>query len=141
MCIELIHQKSVPLVGGPALPFIDQGGSRGYRWEKEENTEGIEGPSREPGLPFSLCLPCLTWQTVSEVACSLILIGNALASFSKWVHPILCLQTVRHAGEPRCDPSWSNQGSDHTSITIDDVISVLDHSGCCMPMLVSVPED
>ena len=39
-------------MGGPALPFIDQGGSRGYRSEKKENTEGIEGPLREPGLPF-----------------------------------------------------------------------------------------
>ena len=59
-CLELIHQKLVPLVGGPALPFIDQGGSRGYRWEKEENAEGIEGPLSELGLPFSMCLPCLT---------------------------------------------------------------------------------
>ena len=57
MCVELIHQKSVPSVGGPALPFINQGGSRVYRWEKEENSKGIEGPSRELGLPFSLCLP------------------------------------------------------------------------------------
>ena len=46
----VVHQKSVPLVGSPALPFIDQGGSRGYRWEKEENTKGIEGPSKDPGL-------------------------------------------------------------------------------------------
>ena len=57
LCVELIRQKSVPSMGAPALPFIDQGGSRGYRWEKEENTKGIEGPSRESGLPFSLCLP------------------------------------------------------------------------------------
>ena len=89
MCVELIHQKLVPLVGGPALPFIDQGGSRGYRSEKEKNIKGIEGPSRESGLPFFLCLPCLTWQTVSEVACLLILVDHALASFSKWVRPIL----------------------------------------------------
>ena len=125
----------------PALPFIDQVGSRGYRWEKKENAEGIEGPLREPGLPFSLCLPCLTRQAVSEVACSLILIGHALASFSKWVCPILRWRTVRHAGEPSCDPSGSNRGSDHTSITMDDVISVLDHSGCRMPVLASALED
>ena len=136
MCVELIRQESIPLVGGPAVPFIDQGGSRGYRWEKVENAEGIEGPLRESDLPFSLCLPCLTRQAVSEVACSLILVGHALASFSKWVHPILCLQTVRHAGEPRCDPSWSNQGSDHTFVTVDDVSSILDRSGCHMPVLV-----
>ena len=39
-------------MGSPALPFIDQGGSRGYRWEKEENTKSMEGPSKDSGLPF-----------------------------------------------------------------------------------------
>ena len=35
----VVRQKLVPLVGSPALPFIDQGGSRGYRWEKVEKTK------------------------------------------------------------------------------------------------------
>ena len=52
VCVQLLRPVSVPLVGGPALPFIDQRGSKGYRSEKEENTKGIEGPSREPSLPF-----------------------------------------------------------------------------------------
>ena len=26
MCVQLIRQELIPLVGGPALPFIDQGG-------------------------------------------------------------------------------------------------------------------
>ena len=56
LCVGLIRRKSVPFVRGLAFPFRDQGESRGYR--KEENTKGIEGPSREPGLPFSLCQPC-----------------------------------------------------------------------------------
>ena len=92
------------------------------------------------GSSFSLCLPSLTRQTVLEVACSLILVGHAVASFSKWVHPILRRRTVWSAGEPSCDPSGSNRGSDHTSITVDDVISFLDRSGCRMPVLVSAPE-
>ena len=29
-------------MGCPALPFIDQGGSRGYRWEKEEKKLKVE---------------------------------------------------------------------------------------------------
>ena len=95
---------------------------------------------RESGLPFSLCLPCLTWQAVSEVVCSLILIGHALASFSKWVRPILRRWMVRHAREPSCDSSGSNWGSDHTPVTVDDVSPVLDHSGCRMPVLVFTPE-
>ena len=53
-----VWNRSVPLVGCPALPFIDQGGSRVYRWKKEEKTKGREGPSKVPGLPFPLSLPC-----------------------------------------------------------------------------------
>ena len=138
--VSKVGLKSVSLVGCPTLPFIDKGGSRGYRWEKEENTKGIEGPSKDPGLPFFPCLPCLTWQTMSEVACLLIFVGHALALFSKWVRPILRQWMVRRAGEPSCDPSRSNRGSDHTSITVDDVSSVLDRSGYRMPVLVSMPE-
>ena len=141
LCVELIRPESLPLVGGPTLPFIDQGGSRGYRSEKKEKVEGIEGALREPGLPFSLSLPCLTWQTVLEVACSLIFVGHALALFSKWVRPILCRWMVRRTGELSYDPLGSNRGSDHTSVTIDDVIYVLDHNGCHMPMLVSTPKN
>ena len=77
----VVHQKSVPLVGSPTLPFIGQGGSRGYRWEKEENTKSIEGPSKDPVLPFSPRLSCITWQTVSGVPCWLIFASHALASF------------------------------------------------------------
>ena len=53
----------------------------GYIWEKEENTKGTECPLKDLGLPFSLRLPCITWQIVSEVACSLIFVGHALACF------------------------------------------------------------
>ena len=128
-------------MGSPALPFIGQGGSRGYKWEKEEKTKDIGGPSKDPGVPFFLRLPCLTWQTMSEVACLLIFVGHALAPFSKWVLPIPCRRTVWRAGEPSSDPSGSNWGSDHTSVTVDDVSSVLDRSGRRMPVLVSAPED
>ena len=61
--------------------------------------------------------------------------------FSKWSRPILLRRTVRHAGVLSRDPTGSRRGSDHTSITVDDVISILDHSGYRMPVLVSTPED
>jgi len=77
---------------------------------------------------------------VLEVACSLIFVGHTLAFFSKWVHPILYQRMVRRAEELSYDPSGSNRGSDHTSVTVDDVISILDRSGCRMPVLVSVPK-
>ena len=78
---------------------------------------------------------------MSEVARLLIFVGHALAPFSKWVHPIPCQWMVRRAGEPSSDPSGSNRGSDHTSVTVDDVSSVFDRSGRRMPVLVSAPED
>ena len=106
MC-ELSVKSQSPLVGSPALPFIDQGGSRGYRWEKEENTKGIEGPSKDPGLPFSLRLPCITWQIVSEVACSLIFVSHALAFFSKWVRPIPPPRAACRIGLLNSDPVGS----------------------------------
>ena len=90
---------------------------------------------------FFLRLPCITWQTVSEVACLLIFVGHALSPFSKWVRPIPCRWTVRRAGEPSGDPSGSNRGSDHTPVAVDDVSSVLDRSGRRKLVLVSAPED
>ena len=104
-----VRQKLVPLVGSPALPFIDQEGSRGYRWENEENTKSIEGPSKDLGLPFPPRLSCITWQTMSEVACLLIFVGHALASFSKWVHPVLPLQATCRTGVSIYDP-WGADG-------------------------------
>jgi len=117
-------------VGSPALPFIDQGGSRGYRWEKEENTKGTEGPSKDPGLPFSLCLPCITWQIVSEVACSLIFVGHALTSFSKWVRPVPPLRVACRAGVSICDPVGSGRRGDCLFATIGDGSPPLERSGC-----------
>ena len=108
----------------------ERGKYQGYR-------RSFEGPRSS----FFMCLPCVTWQTVSEVVCLLIFVGHALAPFSKWVRPIPCRRTVRRAGEPSSDPSESNQGSDHMSVTVDDVSSVLDCSDRRMPVLVSTLED
>ena len=46
-----------PLVGCPALPFIDLGGSRGYIREKEKKTKGREGPSKESVFLSSYACP------------------------------------------------------------------------------------
>ena len=99
-------------------------------------TKGREGPSREPGLPFPLCLPYQHGRSCQEWRVCLSSWGRALASFSKWVHPILHRWMVRRAREPSCDPLRSRQGSDHTSVTVDDVSSILDRSGCRMLVLV-----
>ena len=140
MCVELIRKESA-FSGEPCPPFYRPRGSRGYRWEKRGKYQRYRRSFEGAGSSFFLVPALLNTQAVSEVAYSLILVGHALASFSKWVRPILRRRTVRRTGEPSCDPSRSNRGSDHTSITVDDVISILDRSGCRMPVLVSVPED
>ena len=140
LCVS--HPLKVgPFSGEPCPPFYrprgEQGLQMGERGKKQGYTRSFEGS----GLPSFLRLPFLTWQTMSEVACLLIFIGHALAPFSKWVRLIPCRRTVRRAGELSSDPSGSNRGSDHTSVTVDDVSSVLDRSGRRMPVLVSVPEN
>ena len=113
-------------MGSPALPFIDQEGSRGYRWENVENTKSIEGPSKDLGLPFFLRLPCITWQTVLEVACLLIFIGHALAA----------CQT----GVSICDPVGSGRRGDCSFTTVEDRSLPLERSGCRMSVSGSSPK-
>ena len=126
-------------MGSPALPFIDQGGSRGYRWENEESTKSIEGPSKDPGLPFFPRLPCITWQTVSGVACLLIFVGHALASFSKWARPVLLPQVACQTGLAISDPVGSGWLDDCPFATIEDGSPSLERSGCRMSVLGSSP--
>ena len=81
-------------MGSPVLPFIDQGGSRGYRWEKEENTKGIEGPSKGSGLPFPPSQPCRHGQLVSAVGTFAGYLGADDAA------PLLDLQVVTFRPAP-----------------------------------------
>ena len=60
--------------------------------------------------------------------------------FSEWLCPILPRQTVQGVKAPSRDSTGGRQGSDLTSVTVDDVSSVLDHSGCRMLVLVSTFE-
>ena len=46
----------------------------------------------------------------------------------------------RRTRVPSHDPTGSRQGSDHMSVTVDDVSSLLDHSGCHMLMSGSASE-
>ena len=131
--------KVGPLVGSHALPFIYQGGSRCYRWEKEDNTKSIEGPSKDPGLPFFPRLPCITWQTVSGVVCLLIFVGYALASFSKWVHPIPPLQVACQTRLSISDPMGSGWRGDCSFATVEDRSPPLERGGCRMSVLGSSP--
>ena len=102
---------------------------------------GIEGPSKDPGLPFSLRLPCITWQTVSEVACQLIFVGHALASFSKWARPVPLPRVACRTGLVIFDPVGSGWRGDCSFATIGDGSPPLEHSGCHMSVSDSSPGD
>ena len=75
-------------------------------------TKSIEGPSKGSGLPFSPLLPCITWQTMSEAVCSLIFVGHALATFSKWVHPVPPPWAACRIGVSTYDPVGSRWRGD-----------------------------
>ena len=128
-------------MGCPALPFIDQGGSRGYKQEKEEKTKGREGPLKVSGLSFPLEPTLLSWQTMPEIAC---LADPDRAGlwfrFSKWSRPILPRRMVRCVRAPSHDSAGSRLGNDYMPVTVDDVSSSLECSGCCMLVSGSTPE-
>ena len=83
----------------------------------------------------------LTWQTMPGIARLLILTWLCLGfvSASGYV-PSHSDGWCGHVGVPSHDPMESRQGSDYTSITIDDASSLLDCSGCHMLMLGSMSE-
>ena len=55
-------------------------------------------------------------------------------------HPSPADGAVRCVRAPSHDSAGSRRGNDYTPVTVDDVSSSLDCSGCRMPVLVSVPE-
>ena len=99
----------------------------------------IESPSNDLGLPFFPRLPCITWQTMSGVVCLLIFIGHALASFSKWVHPVLPPRVACRIGLSISDPVGSGWRGDCSFATIEDGSPSLARSGCRMSVSGSSP--
>ena len=89
---------------------------------------------KDPGLPFFLRLPCITWQTVSGVAWLLIFVGHALASFSKWVRPVLPPRVACRTGVSICDPMGSAWRGDCSFTIEEDGSPPLERSGCRMSM-------
>ena len=90
---------------------------------------------------FFLRLPCITWQTMSEVACLLIFVGHALASFSKWAHPVPPPRVVCQTGVSIYDPVGSGWRGDCSFATVEDGSPPLERSGCRMSVSDSSPGD
>ena len=84
LCVESIH----PLSGVPCPPFIDQGGA-GITYGRKRKTQRERESFEGAGSSFSLEPALLTWQTVPEIACSLILIGprHGLGQLVVMSHP------------------------------------------------------
>ena len=98
----------------------------GERGKYQEYRRSFEGS----GSSFFPRLPCITWQTVSEVACSLIFVGHALTSFSNWVRPIPPLRAACQEGVSICDPVGSGRRGDCSFATVGDESPPLERSGC-----------
>ena len=141
MCnvVRGVSNLSIPLVGCPAFLFIDQrraGVIDGKKKKNQRPRRSFEGV----GSSFSSEPAPLTWQTVPRIARSLILIGPCSGFVHNWSRPIPPHRVARRTRVPSHDPTGSRRGSDHMSVTVDDVSSLLDCSGCRMLMLGSTPE-
>ena len=64
-----------PFVGSPALPFIGQGRAGGLQMGERGKNLRWRSPFEGVELSFSLEPVLLSWQTVSEMVCSLTLAG------------------------------------------------------------------
>ena len=109
-------------------------GERGKNQRKRRSFGGA-------GSSFSLEPALLTWQTTPGIAC--FTDPNRVRlwfCFSEWSHPILPRWIVRCVRVPSHDSTGSRRGNDYMPVTVDDVSSSLDCSGCRMPVLVSMPE-
>ena len=99
----------------------------------------IEGPSKDSRLPFFPCQPCVTWQTVSEVVCLLILIGHTLAYFGKWARPFPPPRAACRIGLSASDPMRSEWRGDCPFAVVEDESPSLERSGCRMSVSGSSP--
>ena len=98
LCVESIR----PLSGVPCPPFYRPRGEQGLQMGERGKTRGREGPSKVPGLPFSLEPTLLTWQMVLGIARSSILIGPC-SGFGQLVvasHPTSTDEVARQGIEP-----------------------------------------
>ena len=94
--------RSVPLVGCPAFPFIDQGEAGitdGRKKKNQRQRRSFEGA----GSSFSSKLALLTRQTVPRIARSVILIGPCSGFVQQVVtsHPTPTDGVAHHGAEPR----------------------------------------
>ena len=101
----------------------------------------VERVLRGAGSSFSLEPALLTWQTTPGIVCFVDPDRAGLwLRLSEWSCPILPRRTVRCVRVSSPDSVGSRRGNDYTPVTVDDVSSLLDCSGCRMPVLVSMPE-
>ena len=130
-------QKSVPLVGCPALPFIDQGRARvtDGRKRKKPKVEKVLRGSRV--FLFPCACPANMADRVRDSMFADPYRAVPWPLSARWLRPILRRWMVRHVRGLSYGPLGSRWGSDPTSITIGDVNSILDCSGCRMLVLLS----
>ena len=140
MCVELVRQEPIPLVGGLALPFIDQGGAWVTDGRKKKN-QRPRSPFEGVGLSFNAEPALLTrCQGLARLPGARVLATPCPYRISKWPRPVLPLQAACQTRVLACGPVGSGQHGDNTSVTVDGASLFLDRSCCRMSVLVSAPE-
>ena len=148
-----VFYRSIPLVGCPAFPFIDQG-KAGFTDGRKKRNQRQRRSFKDVGSSFSSERTPLTRQTVPGIAPSwcvsadpdraalgvCLLMMPCSGFVSKWSRPIPPRRAARWTRVLIRDPTGSGRRSDCMSITIDDVSFLLDRSGCRMLSSRSAPE-
>ena len=140
LCVSRLS-KFGPFSGEPYPPFYRPRGEQGLQMGERGKFQGYRRSFEGSGSSFFPCPPCLTLQTVSEVACLLIFVGHALASFSKWVRPVSPPRAACKIGVSICDPVGSRRRGDCSFATVEDGSLPLERSGCRMSVSDSSPGD
>ena len=137
LCVESIR----PLSRVSCPPFYRPRGEQGIHTGERGENQRWSGSFEGAGSSFSLEPALLTWQTTPGVACLAEPERAGLwLCFREWSRPILPRRTVRCVRVSSHDSVGSRWGSDYTSITVDDVSSFLNYSGCRMLMSGSTSE-
>ena len=127
-------------MGSPALPFIDQGGAgvTDERTRKKPKVEKVLRGSRV--FLFPCACPTNMADRVRDGVFADPYRTMPWPLSARWLRPILRRRMVRRVRGLSYGPLGSRRGSDPTFVTVGDVNSVLDRSGCRMLGLVSVSE-
>ena len=138
MSVESRFLFGPPSVGSHALPFIDEGGSRGYRWVKRGNYQGYRRSFEGLGTSFSSkpASDTASWcQRLARSPGACVPMMLHLYLICKWSRPVPPPRAACRAEMFPHGPVGSGWCGDRSFVTVEDGSPSLDCIGC--PMLMS----